>query len=287
MKNKLKTDFEREKNWWNEKAPKEEKLIDDHSINIALRRREIERHLKDVNTILCVGGGTGVFSIPLAKRGFHVTHADISPAMISIAKKKAKDIKNIQFVEANAIDLSCFENKSFDLVLNMDGAISFCGSEAEKAVLESCRVTNKKLVLAVSNRVWMIPIWIEASLQVSSKILPAIHEMIDNGNWHQEQFADNPLLSKGCEEDYFGAFKAFLPEELDLLFKKANMKILRLGGIGSLANFCGQKTVEKVSENEKLFEKFLDLCERYDKDVLPNGPGTKNRAGLIGVAEPE
>ncbi len=287
MKSKLKTDFEREKFWWNEKAPKEEELIGDHSINIALRWREIERHLKNVKTILCIGGGTGVFSVPLAERGFQVTHADISPAMISIAKKKAKNIKNIQFVEANAIDLSCFKNKSFDLVLNMDGAISFCGSEAEKAILESCRLTKKKVVLAVSHRAWMIPIWIETSLQVLSKIMVADYEMIDNGKWHQDQFADNPKLSKGCEQDYFGAFKAFLPEELELFLRKAKMNVLRIGGIGSLANFCGQKTIEKVSENEKLFEEFLDLCEKYDKEILSNGPGTKARAGLIAVAEPE
>jgi len=112
MKNTLKTDFEREKNWWNVKAPKEEELIDDHSINIALRWREIERHLKDVKTILCVGGGTGVFSVPLAERGFQVTHADISPSMISIAKKKAKNIQNIQFVEANSIDFDVFLPKN-------------------------------------------------------------------------------------------------------------------------------------------------------------------------------
>jgi len=287
MNKKLKIDVEREKNWWNEKAPREEELISDHSINIALRWREIERHLKDVKTILCIGGGTGVFSIPLAERGFPVTHADFSAAMISIAKKKAKNIQNIQFEEVNSIDLSCFKNKSFDLVLNMDGAISFCGSEAEKAVLESCRLTKKKLVIAVSHRAWMIPIWIEASLQVSSKITAADYEMIENGKWHQDQFPDNPLLSKGCAQDYFGAFKAFLPKELENILKKSKMNVLRVGGIGSLANFCGQKTVEKVAENEKLFEEFLDLCERYDKEILPNGPGTKNRAGLIAVAEPE
>ncbi len=287
MKNKLKTDFEREKSWWNEKAPKEEELLNDHEINKALRWREIERHLTNVKTILCIGGGTGVFSVPLAKRGFQVTHVDISPAMISIAKKKAKNIKNLQFVEANSIDLSCFKNKAFDLVLNMDGAISFCGSEAEKAVLECCRLTKKKVVLAVSHRAWMIPIWIETSLQVLSKIMAADYEMIDNGKWHQDQFVDNPKLSKGCEQDYFGAFKAFLPEELENCLKKANMNVLRIGGIGSLANFCGQKVVDKVSENKKLFEEFLDLCEKYDKEILPNGPGTKNRAGLIAVAEPE
>jgi len=32
MNNKLKIDFEREKEWWNEKAPNEEKLISDNKL---------------------------------------------------------------------------------------------------------------------------------------------------------------------------------------------------------------------------------------------------------------
>ena len=31
---------------------------------------------------------------------------------------------------------------------------------------------------------------------------------------------------------------------------------------------------------------FVDLCERFDLEVLPDGPGSKQRAGLIAVAVP-
>jgi hypothetical protein len=34
-----------------------------------------------------------------------------------------------------------------------------------------------------------------------------------------------------------------------------------------------------------LFNEFCDLCERYDREVLPEGPGTSARAGLIAVAQ--
>ena len=37
--------------------------------------------------------------------------------------------------------------------------------------------------------------------------------------------------------------------------------------------------------DEVLFEQFLDLCERFDREILPDGPGTRQRAGLIAVAE--
>ena len=281
----MKTNFKREKQWWDAKASKEEQNLGDESINRALRWREIERRLQGVETILEVGAGTGVFSIPLAQRGFSVTHLDFSSTMLEIARQKAAGLTNIRFVEGNAVDLSQFPERSFDMVLNMDGAISFCGSEAERSILESCRVAKKKLIFNVSNRVGMVPMWLKASLKVSESILPAVYAMLNQGEWHQEQFPENAIMSKGCTQDYFGAFKAFLPDELRKILEQAGMRVLRVGGLGSLANLCPKETVERVLKNEVLFQKFLDLCERFDKEILPHGPGTREGSGLIAVAE--
>jgi len=282
----MKVDFEREKQWWDAKAPKEEQDLGDEAINRALRWREIERHLEGVRTILDVGAGTGAFSIPLAQRGFSVTHLDFSPAMLEIARQKTQGLglKNLSFVEGNAVALP-FPDRSFDMVLNMDGAISFCGSEAERAIFESCRVTKKKLIITVSHRAWMVPVWLASSLEVAGRFLPAVYAMFEQGEWHQEQFPENPLLAKGATQDYFGAFKAFLPSEIRTLLEQAGMRVLRVGGLGSLANLCGEELIKRVRKDEALFQEFLELCERFDKEILPEGPGTRQRAGLIAVAE--
>lgn len=281
----MKVDFEREKQWWNAKAPKEVQDRADEAINRALRWREVERHLEKVETILDIGAGTGAFSIPLAQLGFSVTHLDFSPAMLEFARQKAQDLKNIRFVEGNVVDLSQFPDCSFDLVLNMDGAISFCGSEAERAIFESCRVTKKKLIITVSHRAWMVPVWVASSLEVAGSFLPAVYTMLDQGEWHQEQFPENAMLAKGLTEDYLGALKAFLPSELREVLERVGMRVLRIGGLGSLANLCGKETVERVTRDEVLFQEFLELCERFDREILPKGPGTRQRAGLIAVAE--
>ena len=55
----------------------------DTFINRALRWREIERHLDGVQNILEIGAATGRFSIPLARRGFEVTHFDFSTKMLA------------------------------------------------------------------------------------------------------------------------------------------------------------------------------------------------------------
>jgi ubiquinone/menaquinone biosynthesis C-methylase UbiE len=281
----MEVDFDRERAWWDAKAPDEEQYLADEAINRALRWREVERHLAGVRTILEVGAGTGAFSIPLAQRGYIVTHVDFSPAMLALARRNAEGLENVQFVEANAVALP-FPDRSFDLVLNMDGAISFCGSLAEQALQETCRVTRKTLILTVSHRAWMIPIWVSASVKVAGRFVPAVEAMFDRGEWHQEQFPDNHLLSKGVTQDYFPGFRAFLPGELEALLEGAGMRVLRCGGLGTLANFCGPEVVDQVCQDEVLFQDFLDLCERFDRDVLPDGPGTRQRAGLIAVAVP-
>jgi SAM-dependent methyltransferase len=280
----MQVDFERERRWWDAKAPKEESDRADEAINRALRWREVERHLDGVHTVLDIGGGTGAFSIPLARRGFQVTHVDLSPAMLDIARQKTGDLPNIRFVEGNAIDLSRFPDRTFDLVLNMDGAISFCGVEAERAIVESCRVTRAKLIVTVSHRARLAPIWAESALATLGHLAPLVDAMFDQGQWHQEQFPENRLTARGLTQDYLGTLKAFLPREVQEILEGAGMHVLRCGGLGSLAGFCGQKTLDRVRQDEQLTEQFLDLCERFDREILPNGPGTRQRAGLIAVA---
>jgi len=281
----MKTDWERNRSWWDAKAPQEEESLGDEVVNRALRWREIDRHLEGVQTILEVGAGTGAFSIPLARRGYSVTHLELSPAMLDTARQKADDVPKIRFVEGNAVDLSQFTDRSFDLVLNMHGAISFCGPEAERALLESCRVAKRKLMVTVSHRAWMAPVWVTSSLQVAARFVPAVYAMVDRGEWDQEQFPENPAMAKGVTQDYFPAFKAFLPSEVEEIVARAGMKVVRLGGLGSLAGLCGAERLKQAFEDETLFEQFLDLCERFDREILPDGPGTRQRAGLIAVAE--
>lgn len=81
------TDFDRERQWWDAKAPHEDTDRADERINRGLRWLEIEPHLHGTRTILDVGGATGAFSIPLAKRGFRGTHLDLSPEMLAVARE--------------------------------------------------------------------------------------------------------------------------------------------------------------------------------------------------------
>lgn len=277
-------DFERERRWWDAKAPGEEREVADEFFNRALRWRELERRLAGVTTILEIGGATGAFSIPLAERGFAVTHLDFSPAMLARARAQGGHLPSLRFVEANAVALP-FADRSFDLVLNMDGAVSFCGSAAVSAIHEACRVTRRTLVLTVSNRANLSALMVSGSLRLSGGLLPAVQAMLERGEWHQEEFADNALFAAGCTQDYVGALKAFLPGELEAILAEAGMTPLRVGGLGSLTQACKREDLERLREDAEALSGFLDVCERFDAEIAPGGPGTWQRAGLIAVAE--
>jgi hypothetical protein len=82
-----------------------------------------------------------------------------------------------------------------------------------------------------------------------------------------------------------GALRAFLPDELRVLIEGVGMHVLRCGGLGSLARLCGREVVQLATRDEAVLEDFLEACEHYDSQVLSDGPGTDERAGLIAVAQ--
>lgn len=284
----VKTEYGHEREWWDAKAHKEEIDSFDEQINRALRWKEINKHLTpQIKTVLDIGGATGVFSIPLAERGMEVVHFDISDEMISIAKGKLKEkgIKNITFEQGNSIDLSRYKDNSFDLVINMDGPISFCGIDAEKAIKETIRVAKKKVIMTVSNKANMIVSILKSGIRFSDKaFVPAIYEMFEKGFWHTFQFKENKEMVKGCTNDYLGPIKAFLPEELKAIFENEGMKIERLTSIGSLSNHCGKLFIDNLVDKPKLLAEFIELCDKFDKEICPNSIGSSQRAGLIIVA---
>ncbi|MFT3697020.1 MAG: class I SAM-dependent methyltransferase [Kofleriaceae bacterium] len=257
--------------FWDAIAPDEETALSDETINRELRRREIERHLEDVHTILDIGAGTGAFSIPLARRGFAVTHFDVSPEMIARARERAAGIP-IEFALGDAADLSRFGTRSFDLVLCMDGAISF-SPQPMHVIAEACRVAGQTLIATASNKAAMIATWIKYSMKAAGRLLPAVDEMIETGRWNKDQFTDNALIYPSvCDIPVFQAF------DVDEFAARIgdHMNVVTARSIGSLTHLLALHDSPHV---------VAELCERYDIEVMPRGPGSFRRAGVMVVAK--
>ncbi len=93
---------------------------DQGALEFAVNKAWISRHLPPAGArILDIGGGPGRYSIWLAKQGYRVTLADLSPDLLAVARGKVAQagVELDGFAEANAVDLSQFGDASFDAVL--------------------------------------------------------------------------------------------------------------------------------------------------------------------------
>ena len=273
-------------NFWNQMSHSEETDFDDERINRLLRFKAVQNHLTGVRKILDAGAGTGAFSIPLARMGFEVVHLDLSEEMISAAQRKADGLTNLRFVKHDASNLNLFRNNEFDLVLCFDGAISFSGSKAEEVLSEICRV-GKKVMLSVSSKSCMTATWLNYSLGKLNRIHPAVIEMMKTGYFCKADYEDADELTSVSE------LKAYDPEELRSALEKNGMNVLECRSIGSLTHLYllhlySQNSPDEAKKkiNELSTDKdFLEICDYYDKNVLPNGMGSFRRAGIFAIAE--
>ena len=83
--------------------------------------------LKDADSILDLGCGTGGHAIPLARRGYKVFGIDRSTSMLAIARKKVKgDSKLFDKVQFKVADIrNCILNIKFDIVICMFAVLSY------------------------------------------------------------------------------------------------------------------------------------------------------------------
>ncbi len=277
------TDYEK---FWDEISQVEEVDYDDEMINRLLRFKAIQCHLSGVRKILDVGAATGAFSIPLARMGFDVVHLDLSDEMIKVAKDKSADLTNIRFVKQDAACLDIFEENEFDLVLCFDGAISFSGRKAGNVISEICRV-GKKVMLSVSSKSCMTATWLNYSLTKLNCIHPSVKDMMETGYFSKDNYDDAEELTSIAE------LKAYDVDELRDALDNNGMNVLECRSIGSLTHLYlmhlyRQNPANGVHEKINAIstdKDFLEICDYYDKFVMPKGMGSFRRAGIFAIAE--
>jgi len=93
----------------------------DGRVEFAVTCDALARRVPRGARILDLGGGPGRYTIWLAERGHHVTLADLSSELLTIARTRIREAKVDNQVEAilelDARDLSAFDTASFDAVV--------------------------------------------------------------------------------------------------------------------------------------------------------------------------
>jgi ubiquinone/menaquinone biosynthesis C-methylase UbiE len=123
----------------------DDRLIKDktHQVEYITTLKYIDKYLKKGDRVLEVGAGTGIYSLGLAKRGYQVDAVELVNDNLNILKSKITPDMNINAIQGNALDLSMYEDNTFDMTLVLGPLYHlFKDEERDKVIEEAIRVTK-------------------------------------------------------------------------------------------------------------------------------------------------
>lgn len=163
----------------------------------------VSQHLQWVSEVLCeavdlhasyqvldIACGNGNTSLAAARRGSQVTGTDLTPAMLELARERAKaEGLSIEFREADAEHLP-FDDGKFDIVLSTFGVMFV--PDREKTVAEMLRVLKPGGKLGLAN--WSSNTDVGFSSIIANYTAPAPYNP-----WSDEEGLDQ-LLGNGTSD---------------------------------------------------------------------------------------
>jgi len=248
---------------------------------------EIEPYLRSGMKVLDAGGGYGRYGLEVARRGCELTLLDISSAMLQEARSLAQKsgIQSINFVEGRVQNLHQFSRKYFDLVLCLDAPVSYAYPDHFRAIQEICRVSRKRVIFSVVNRLGQLPIAIEQEMRWTGS-LNHTRSFLEKGNWdHPEKLQQIENWISFLNRYIFPPLHAFLPGELVDIVAEQNFQPVRIMATGTLARLLKTKTLHRIVNNQKTYQQFLKICQEYDSQFEVLGVGARSASGLLIIAE--
>ncbi|HRL76941.1 MAG TPA: class I SAM-dependent methyltransferase [Candidatus Accumulibacter phosphatis] len=119
-----------------------------HAAEMSLIDR-VFRHIPQAHRVLDLPCGGGRVVVHLARRGYHVTGADHSPAMVEIARHTLDENSLACPVEQQDIEALTYADRQFDTIICFRLFHHFPNAEIrQKAVSELCRVAGTYVALS-------------------------------------------------------------------------------------------------------------------------------------------
>ena len=153
-------------------------------------------------TILDLGCGDGTTAIPEAKLGAKVLGVDIASNLVEAGNLRAKKegLSNCTFQEGDAIALDGLEDKSFDLVVTIFGAM-FAPKPFDVAK-EMVRVTKPRGKIVMGNWIPGDPTLVAQILKISSAYTPPPPEgFISPMLWGNEDHVTERFVQAGVAKE--------------------------------------------------------------------------------------
>jgi 2-polyprenyl-3-methyl-5-hydroxy-6-metoxy-1,4-benzoquinol methylase len=255
--------------------------------------KEILSNLNGVKTIFDGGAGWGRFSIMLAKKGYDVTHFDISQAMIDKAKEIAARegvLEKMTFIQGSLEDISYLTDNQFDMVLSFDSPISYTYPNHEEVLKNLIRICAKRLIISVYNRAGGGMLYL-FDPQRSQRFLfkdKSVLTKIGSDFLPNIQQASKVLKSGLFEspEETISVFEqgkvtwpisySFKTDELSSILFRNGVKTAKFSGPGALLRSIPHEVLLNIMGNEEAKKEFLDFCYIYDRQPSCEGMGMTN-----------
>lgn len=221
-----------------------------HNLEYLTTMHYIQKFLKPGHKILEIGAATGRYSITLAKMGYDVTAVDLTPNHVEIMKAKKHNMENFKCMVADALDLGMFEDKTFDMVLNLGPMYHlFNKKDKQQAVNETIRVAKKGGICMFA----YLPC---ASIMTGFGLL-------HNGAAHLNKLMDKAGRFKDVPDEVFNCFYI---EDFKKLLAKTNTKYITNVATDGIA-YVMRDYLEQLSEEgyQTYLKWHFITCERPDQ----------------------
>jgi SAM-dependent methyltransferase len=111
-------------------------------------RKRVVAMIMPGETVMDIACGTGAMSVAMAAHAHHVTGIDLAEDMIITADRTArrKGINNISFELRDATDLSCYNDKSFDVAVTSMAMHQFEPEAGVKVLSEMGRIAKRVII---------------------------------------------------------------------------------------------------------------------------------------------
>lgn len=198
--------------------------------------------------ILDAGGGTGIWSVELAKMGYHIILTDISEGMLAKAREKVSSLglgHLVEITNSNILEMPEFDVNSFAMVLVEGDPLSYCGDH-KQAMREMIRVLRPggTLIASVDNRASGLN-WLADA---------------DAGTIEQYLETGDVIIPTNLPEDQRYRCHTFTPSELRELFESHGLTVERIIGKPVLRGLAIARSDDSAVQ-ERLYQLELKYCD--------------------------
>ncbi len=231
----------------------EPRLLSRHGqIEFLTTVKYIEKYLNEGMKIIEIGAATGRYSLYFAEKGYSVDAVDLVEHNLNILKSKIKSEYNIRVSQGNAIDLSGFDDNSFDITLLLGPMYHlYTVEDQKKAISEAVRITRPNGLIFIAY--CMYDASVLSAFRPGGYIKKAVEDELIDPVTFNAKFPPEEI------------FKLYRKEEIEELMNDFNVKHMHFVATDGFACYMADELKQMDDYNYKLFLNYhFATCERQD-----------------------